>query len=162
MFVLRLLCTDDKVRSKVVLTKDGGYSDLISKSRDWNICKQALVKYISYSNNSAYSWKWVNLNITDELELAGVGCRTGPPSYCTYICWLSLRHFYKPDCQSQKANNAGRKPPEKIQDILASTMSLIIDFFYQNKTQFVRFWGQTRIIILSLPSSFLWLLKGHI
>ncbi len=31
MFVLRLLCTDDKVRSKVVLTKDGGYSDLISE-----------------------------------------------------------------------------------------------------------------------------------
>ncbi len=62
-----------------------------------------------------------------------VGCHTGPPNYCTYICWLSLRHFYKPDCQSQKANNAGRKPPvyidEKIQDILASTMPLIIEFF---------------------------------
>ncbi len=52
-------------------------------------------------------------------------------------CWLSLRYFYKPDCQSQKANNAGRKPPvyidEKIQHILASTIPLIIEFFYQNK-----------------------------
>ena len=45
----------------------------------------------------------------------------------------SLRHFYKPECQSQKANNAGRKSPvyidEKIQHILASTMPLIIEFF---------------------------------
>jgi hypothetical protein len=60
-----------------------------------------------------------------------------------YICWLSLRHFYKPECQSQKANNAGRKPPvyidEKIQDILASTMPLIIEFFMKIKSQFVRF-----------------------
>ncbi len=49
----------------------------------------------------------------------------------------------KPDCQYQKANNAGRKPPvyieEKIQDILASTMSLIIDFFIKIKSQLVRF-----------------------
>ena len=41
------------------------------------------------------------------------------------------------ECQSQKANNASRKPPvyidEKIQHILANTMPLIIDFFYQNK-----------------------------
>ncbi len=70
-------------------------------------------------------------------------------------CWLSLRHFYKPECQFQKANNAGRKPPvyidEKIQHILASTMPLIIEFFIKIKSQFGRFWGQTRIVILSLP-----------
>jgi hypothetical protein len=60
-------------------------------------------------------------------------------------CWLSLRDFYKPDCQSQKANNASRKPPKyidkKIQHILASTMPLIIEFFIQIKSQFGRFWG---------------------
>ena len=83
--------------------------------------------------------EWERLNITNKL-----GC-----------CWLSLRHFYKPECQSQKANNAGRKPPvyidEKIQHILASTMPLIIEFFIKLKSQFGRFRGQTRIIILSLP-----------
>jgi hypothetical protein len=55
----------------------------------------------------------------------------------------SLRHFYKPECQSQKANNAGRKPPvyidKKIQHILASTMPLIIEFFIKIKSQFGRF-----------------------
>ena len=58
-------------------------------------------------------------------------------------CWLSLRYFYKPECQSQKANNAGRIPPvyidEKIQHILASTMPLIIEFFIKIKSQFGRF-----------------------
>ncbi len=34
--------------------------------------------------------------------------------------------------------------------ILASTMPLIIEFFIKIKSQFGRFWGQTRIIILSL------------
>ena len=35
--------------------------------------------------------------------------------------------------------------------ILGSTMPLIIEFFIKIKSQFGRFWGQTRIIILSLP-----------
>ncbi len=35
--------------------------------------------------------------------------------------------------------------------ILASTMPLIIEFFVKIKSQFGRFWGQTRIIILSFP-----------
>jgi hypothetical protein len=47
------------------------------------------------------------------------------------------------ECQSQKANNAGRKPPvyidEKIQHILASKMPLIIEFFIKIKSQFGRF-----------------------
>ncbi len=34
--------------------------------------------------------------------------------------------------------------------ILASTMPLIIEFFIKIKSQFGRFWGQTRIIVLSL------------
>ncbi len=76
-------------------------------------------------------------------------------NYKLGYCWLSLRHFYKPKCQSQKANNAGRKPPvyidKKIQHISASTMPLIIKFFMKIKTLFGSFWGQTRIIILSLP-----------
>ncbi len=76
-------------------------------------------------------------------------------NYKLGYCWLSLHHFYKPECQSQKSNNAGIKPPvyidKKIQHILASTMLLIIKFFIKIKIQFGRFWGQTRIIILSLP-----------
>ncbi len=35
--------------------------------------------------------------------------------------------------------------------ILGSTMPLIIDFFFKIKSQFGRFWGKARIIILSLP-----------
>ncbi len=35
--------------------------------------------------------------------------------------------------------------------ILGRTMTLIIEFFIKVKSQFGRFWGQTRIIILSLP-----------
>jgi hypothetical protein len=35
--------------------------------------------------------------------------------------------------------------------IWASTMPLIIEFFIKIKSKFGRFWGQTRIIILSLP-----------
>ncbi len=87
----------------------------------------------------------LQLNITAELELAGVWLVVILARKATdYIHMLaSLRHFYKPDCQSQKANNAGRKPPvyidEKIQDILAITMPLIIEFFIKIKSQFVRF-----------------------
>ncbi len=58
-------------------------------------------------------------------------------SWIRLLLDLSLCHFYKPECYSQKANNAGRKPPvyidEKIQHILGSTMPLIREFFYQNK-----------------------------
>jgi hypothetical protein len=46
-------------------------------------------------------------------------------------------------CQSQKASNAGRKPPvyidEKIQHILASTMPLIFEVFIKIKSQCGRF-----------------------
>ncbi len=76
-----------------------------------------------------------------------------------YICWLSLRNFYKPECQSQKANNAGRKPPvyidEKIQDILASTMPLIIEFFIKIKSQFVKFWRTDKNVNFKFTIKFL-------
>ncbi len=36
-------------------------------------------------------------------------------------------------------------------ELMASTMPLIIEFFIKIKSQFWKFWGQTRIIILSLP-----------
>ncbi len=66
-----------------------------------------------------------------------VKCEQERPNitYALDYCWLSLRHFYMPECQSQKAN------------ILASTMPLIIEFFIKIKCQFGRFWEQTRIII---------------
>ncbi len=76
-------------------------------------------------------------------------------TYNLCYCCLSLRHFYKPECQSQKANSAGRKSPvyndKKIQHRYVSTMPLIIEFFIKIKSQFGRFWEQRRIIILSLP-----------
>ncbi len=83
---------------------------------------------------------------------AGAGGRS---TIHSWFNTFTAEHKPKPECQSQKANNACRKPPvyidEKIQHILASTMPLIIEFFIKIKSQFGRFWGQTRIIILILP-----------
>jgi hypothetical protein len=90
----------------------------------------------------------LKLNITDELELAGVWLvviLARQATVHTYAGSLSVTFtsLIGSDCQSQKANIAGRKPPvyidEKIQDILASTMPLIIGFFIKIKSQFVRF-----------------------